>query len=172
MKKEKLMNVIEGILIVILGILIAIFGGGSVLDMYFAIVSLVCGIALLLIAIISLINNKILPFGHTVLGGALIAISIGLFIHYLTFAQLITLLVFFLLGAGAALILYSIYVLVRIGTPQGVSFLILGIALLTITILYLAVPDFRKAFWIIVGIIVALYGLLFVSMQFVKTKKK
>ena len=43
--KEKLLRIIEAIVIIALGVIIAVCGGGEALDLYFGIISLVGGVA-------------------------------------------------------------------------------------------------------------------------------
>ena len=56
--KDKIMNIIEAIVIIALGIVIAVCGGGEALDIYFGIVAIVGGVALTAIAVYSLVKTK------------------------------------------------------------------------------------------------------------------
>ena len=47
MNKEKVSQLASGIILLLLGVLIAIFGGQTVLDTYFGVVALICGAVLL-----------------------------------------------------------------------------------------------------------------------------
>ena len=38
--------------------------------------------------------------------------------------------------------------------------LVLGLVAIVVSVLYIAVPDFRNVFWIIVGVLIAVYGLV------------
>ena len=53
-----------------------------------------------------------------------------------------------------------IYLLVKKQTVPGLMNLILGIVAIVVSVLYIAVPDFRSVFWIIVGVLIAVYGLV------------
>lgn len=169
MDKNKLLGILEGAVIIALGVLIAIFGFATVVDIYFGIVAIIVGAALLGVSIYSMIK-KALTFGLLGLGTILIAIGIGLLVHQLSFGVLIPFVVFAVLGYGAALIIYGIYLLARKYTIYGVLVLIIGILLVTFAVLYLTVPEFQKAFWIAVGISIALYGVLYIV--FILTEKK
>ena len=169
MDKNKLLGILEGAVIITLGVLIAIFGFATVVDIYFGIVAIIVGAALLGVSIYSMIK-KALTFGLLGLGTILIAIGIGLLVHQLSFGVLIPFVVFAVLGYGAALIIYGIYLLARKYTIYGVLVLIIGILLVTFAVLYLTVPEFQKAFWIAVGISIALYGVLYIV--FILTEKK
>lgn len=160
MDSKKITTLIEGLVIAVLGVLIAIFGGGSVIDVYFAVISLVLGVVLLVLAGVVLAQKKVLDAGNLTLGTILVFIGSFLFTDWLSFAMLINILVIVLMGLGAALMLTGIYFLVKGAIFNGVGQLVIGALLVTFTILFITVPDFRTAFWIIAGIIIALYGVL------------
>ena len=160
MSKNKLLGVIEGAIIVALGILIAIFGFGAV-DLYFAIASTVVGAALLGVSIYGMSKNS-LDVGVLALSGVLIAIGVGLFTRYISFGILINLIVIAILGFGAALIIYGIYLIAKKYPVYGTLVLIIGVVLVTLSVLYICLADFRNVFWIIVGIVIALYGVLYI----------
>ena len=160
MSKNKLLGVIEGAIIVALGVLIAIFGFGAV-DLYFAIASTVVGAALLGVSIYGMSKNS-LDVGVLALSGVLIAIGVGLFTHYISFGILINLIVIAILGFGAALIIYGIYLIAKKYPVYGTLVLIIGVVLVTLSILYICLADFRNVLWIIVGIVIALYGVLYI----------
>ena len=160
MSKNKLLGVIEGAIIVAFGILIAIFGFGAI-DLYFAIASTVVGAALLGVSIYGMSKNS-LDVGVLALSGVLIAIGVGLFTHYISFGILINLIVIAILGFGAALIIYGIYLIAKKYPVYGTLVLIIGVVLVTLSVLYICLADFRNVFWIIVGIVIALYGVLYI----------
>ena len=160
MNKNKLLGVIEGAIIVAFGILIAIFGFGAI-DLYFAIASTVVGAALLGVSIYGMSKNS-LDVGVLALSGVLIAIGVGLFTHYISFGILINLIVIAILGFGAALIIYGIYLVAKKYPVYGTLVLIIGVVLVTLSVLYICLADFRNVFWIIVGIVIALYGVLYI----------
>lgn len=160
MNNKKLLGVIEGAIIVALGVLIAIFGFGAV-DLYFAIASTVVGAALLGVSIYGMSKNS-LDVGVLALSGVLIAIGVGLFTHYISFGILINLIVIAILGFGAALIIYGIYLIAKKYPVYGTLVLIIGVVLVTLSVLYICLADFRNMFWIIVGIVIALYGVLYI----------
>ena len=160
MNNKKLLGVIEGAIIVALGVLIAIFGFGAV-DLYFAIASTVVGAALLGVSIYGMSKNS-LDVGVLALSGVLIAIGVGLFTHYISFGILINLIVIAILGFGAALIIYGIYLITKKYPVYGTLVLIIGVVLVTLSVLYICLADFRNMFWIIVGIVIALYGVLYI----------
>ena len=160
MSKNKLLGVIEGAIIVAFGILVAIFGFGAV-DLYFAITATVVGAVLLGVSIYGMSKNA-LDVSILVLAGILIAVGVGLFTHYLSFGILVNLVVIAILGFGAALIIYGIYLIAKKYPVYGALILIIGVVLVTLSILYITLEDFRNVFWIIVGIVIALYGVLYI----------
>ena len=174
MKNDKLVNVIEGLIIVVLGILIAVVGIGNTVDLYFGVLFTAIGGILALFVLYLLSQKKELPLGITLMSGVSLAIGIALFTHYLSFAMLVNILVMAVLGFGSALIFYGIYFAVKKSVPYGVLTIVIGAATVTLVALYLNIPDFAKAFWIIVGILVAIYGALVIvfSLMDKKGKKK
>ena len=170
--KEKLLNIIEAIIIIVLGVIIAVCGGGAALDIYFGIVCIVGGVALAAIAVYTLGKTKVLPFGMTFLSVALITVAITLFIGALSFSVLIWLIVYLMLALGIALVLYGIYTIGVLKNPiAGVAQILVGAAIIVLTILFLTVEDFRTVFWIIAGILVAVYGVIMLVAALVPQKK-
>lgn len=158
MKNKKLIGVLEGLFVVVLGILIAVCGIDLTVNLYFGILAMISGVVLLGFSCFIAFNKKPLAFGLVALGGGLVSLAIGLFIGKVSLAALIPVLVFLLLGVGAGLMLYGIYSIVRVNTFYGVGQLVIGGAVVTLTICYFAVNGFATFFWIIVGILVAVYG--------------
>ncbi len=171
--KEKLLQIIEGLIIIALGVIIAVFGGGTALDIYFGIVCLVGGIALAVLSIVTLVKAKVLDFGATFLGSALLVVGIALFTDFLSFAALINLVVLLIMGLGIALVLYGLYsMLLKKDILAGICQIIIGAATIVLSILFLTVEEFRSIFWIIVGVVVAVYGVLVIITALLAKKKK
>ena len=158
MKKDKLTTMLSALLIIVLGVLVAIFGAAAVLNLYFGIAACVAGACLLAFSIVLMIRKELVPPLGVVGGAALVAIGVGLIVGKIDAGVLIGLLVFAVLGGGAGLLCYGIYLLTKKATNLGILDLIVGVAALTLAILYLAVAGFAQAFWIIVGILIAIYG--------------
>lgn len=173
MKKEKLVGILEAIVIIAFGIIIAVFGGGTALDLYFAIVALVAGAVLLIVNVYTLVKVKELNFALTFLSTALITIGVAILAKGLSFAVLIPLMAYLLLGLGAALILYGLFVALRKSLFYGIGQMVVGAILATLVIIFLTVPEFAHAFWIILGVVIAVYGALLLIFTLVdKTGKK
>lgn len=158
MDKEKLTNVLEGAVILVFGIVIAVCGIGEAIDLWFGIGFTVTGAVLATFAIVSLARGTELSLAPVFLAAACLTLGICLFTDWLSFAVLANIFVCLVLALGAALIFHGIYALVKVSKVFGLGEVILGALLLTFAILYFTVPDFRQAFWIIVGILVAIYG--------------
>ena len=159
---NKIAKVLEGAVLVALGVLVAIYGGGAVVDIYFGIVCLIAGLCLLGIAGLSMIgqNKRPLNVSDLLMGSILTAIGICLFTPWLSFAVLIDLFVIVILGLGAGLIILGLYSLANKVLFSGVGEVVIGALMVTFSIIYKVNPDFHKAFWIIIGILIAIYGVL------------
>lgn len=172
MKKEKLLAIIEGVIIAALGVLIAIFGGGAVLDTYIAIVCLVLGVAFAVVSIIAYANTRVLAFSNVFISAALIVLGIGLLVGWISFAVFIILLVLILMGLGFALIIHGIYSLSKKALLLGIGEIVFGALAVTFSFLYIYVPEFQQAFWIVVGILIALFGILLIVSALLDKKSK
>ena len=155
---QLVINVLEGIIIIVLGILIAVCGIDATVNIYFGVLAVVLGAAAAGFSIYLLAKEGEMPLGITVLAGALIALGVGLFTGYISLGVFINILVIALLGVGAALVVYGVYFFVKVNKLGGLIQIIVGAALVTLTIVYINVPEFVKYFWIIVGILIAVYG--------------
>ena len=171
MNKEKVSQLASGIILLLLGVLIAIFGGQTVLDTYFGVVALICGAVLLGLVIYQIAKKSAFNAFALILGCVLIAIGIALFTPFLSFSVIINILVVAILGVGAGLVCIGVYMLAKKDTINGLINLIVGIVLIVLAVLYINVADFRKAFWIIVGILVAIYGVLQIINATISTRK-
>ena len=157
---DKNKTLISGIFCIILGVLIAIFGGQTVLDIYFGVVALVSGLCLISYGVYAMSKKQPVPSTSFILGFVLSAVGITLFTNYLTVGDLFNFLVIVILGSGVGILCYGIYLLAKKETVPGLMNLALGIVGVVVSVLYIAVDDFRSLFWIIVGILIAVYGLV------------
>lgn len=171
MKNIDITKVISGIVAIVVGILIAVLGIGDVMNTYLAILAIVGGSALLILSCYTLYTQKLLPLSPLAIGGALIAIGVGVFTNYISFEILIWILVFSLFGVGSALVVFGIYVLIKRNKALGIGFIVIGGGLIALAACYLAFVDFRKVFWIIVGILIAVSGALDVVYALLEKKK-
>ena len=167
---QLVINVLEGIIIIVLGILIAVCGIDATVNIYFGVLAIVLGAAAAGFSIYLLVKEGAMPLGITLLSGALIALGVSLFTGYVSLGVFISILVITLLGVGAALVVYGVYFLVKVNKLGGLIQIIVGAALVALTVVYITVPDFAKYFWIIVGILIAVYGAFSVIFAIVNKK--
>lgn len=157
---KKVAKVLEGAVLIVLGVLVAIFGGGTAVDIYFGIIALITGLCLLALAFIALAQRKILDVGDLLMGTILTTIGVCLFTPWLTFSALIDLFVVIILGLGIGLIILGILALAKKALFAGIGEIVIGALLVTFAIIFKVNPDFHVAFWIIVGVLIAIYGVL------------
>ena len=172
MKKELFGKVLCGLAIIALGVLIAFYGPAEVLNLYFGIVACSVGGAFVIYGIFLLSKRESVPSFAFISGGALIAIGVGFLAGRIDTSVFVSLIVFAVLGIGAGVTLYGIYLLGQKINFVSIIHLAGGIATLTFAILYLAIDKFAKVFWIVIGILIALYGLISIVMLFIPKKEK
>ena len=170
MKKEKLFTILSGAILVALGVLIAIFQIGA-LDLYFGIIAIIGGAVLLAYGIYLLIKKSGVNGSSVILACVLLALGITLVIHFVSFGALIPLILTLLIGGGTGLVLVGVYEIAKKNTFGGLVNILIGVAAITLSVLYIAVEGFRDAFWIIVGVLVAIYGVLVIVGAFLGKKK-
>ncbi len=159
MNKEKLSKILTFAVVIAMGVLIAIFGTDAI-DIYLGVVACVAGVVVLADTIYLLTRKEKLVATPFIVSLVLIAIGITLFADYISFELFVKILVVVILGTGVGLLCYGIYLLAHKETSGGILNAVMGVVALVLAILYMAVPDFSKAFWIIVGIVIAVYGAL------------
>lgn len=170
MNKEKLSKILTCTVLIVLGILIAIFGTGAI-DVYLGVVACVAGVVVLADTIFLITRKEKLVATPFVLSLVLLAIGITLFTHWISFAAIVNFLVVVILGTGAGLLCYGIYLLAHKETSNGLLNMVMGVVAIVLAVLYIAVPDFAKAFWIIVGVVIAVYGVLGLVFTLIEKKK-
>lgn len=170
---NKIINILESIVVIALGIIVAVCGGGEALDIYFAIICLVGGVALFILATVGLAKTKALDLSSTLISGALIAVGIALFTPYLSFSALINLVVVIIIGFGAALVLFGIYaLLIAKNALFGIGQILVGAVAIVMAVLFITVREFEKVFWIIAGILIIIYGVLSLVTTLIDKKAK
>ena len=158
---KKLVAICEGVLLIVIGVLIAIFGGKDVMDMVFGILFIISGAAFGVLASVTTIKTKVLPLGLTFVAlaslffGILLVMSKATVMHVVGYAMIAA------VGLGAALFLKGLHILiVRKLVFTGIGQMVIGAGISTVAILYLFGPEgFYSVFWIVVGVLVAVYGL-------------
>lgn len=171
MKNEKLVQILEGLLILVVGILIAVFGIQTVVDTYFGILFLVGGVALFIVELVNLVKVGKLTFAGLFSGAAASALGACLLAGYISFGVLVNIIVVLIIAFGFALLVYGVYAVVKVNKGYGIGQIIIGALAALMGVLYITFPGFRTAFWIVVGILIALYG-GFVFFYALLSKKK
>ena len=169
---KKLSTIIEGAVVIALGVLIAVFGGVSVLGTYFGIMFIIAGAFALALAFVALFNTEVLGYGGLFIGGAFIALGTALLIHPELFAFIVYIVVLLVIAAGSALVVYGVFTIVKHSIFYGIGQIVVGAIAITLAVLFLTVPEFRKVFWIIVGVLVALYGVAIIVSAFLSNCEK
>ena len=168
---NKVSRVLEGAVLLALGIIIAVCGIGTAIDIYFGIAFTVAGVCILLLGIIGLSKKNADSLANLILGSVLLTIGICLFTPWLSFAPLVNLLVIAILGLGIGLILTGSYCIAKKLLLSGVGQLVIGVLMVVFTIIYKVNPDFSQVFWIVVGVLVAIYGALVIVSALIAKKK-
>lgn len=158
---KKIMTIVEGAALIVLGILLAIFGGQAVLDFYFGIIFVVAGALFIAVCIIGLLKTKELIFGFVFAAVAFMLFGIFLLTKRYTFDAFVYAIILLIVGGGLALVLYGVYTLIRYSLFVGVGQIVVGAVVATLGFCYIFIHEFYTAFWIIAGIIVALYGVFY-----------
>lgn len=169
---NKVMDVLRGAFIIVLGILLAVVGVGTALDTYFAVTFIVSGVLLVALAIYSTVKK--LEFGTLgfILGGILLTLATALLLGKLSFAVLIDIFIFGLMGLGFGLIAVGIAALIRRDFLYGIVEILVGGLFILFTALYLGIPEFAQAFWIIVGVLLIVLGVAIILFALIGKKPR
>lgn len=169
-KRKKLISVFECVLTIVIGVLIAVFGTKAV-NMYFGILFIISGAAALAFECYLFITAKKMTFGPTFGGAALIVVGSFLVAEKLSVDYFVYLAIIVLLAFGAALLIYGTYYAAKVNGAYGCGLIVIGAGALVVSILCLTDTLKQEAFWIIVGVLVALCGLCALVKLFVDKKK-
>lgn len=157
-RKDFLIQVLQAVILIAFGIIIAVCGPSAAIDTWFGIGFLVGGVMLLVLAIVKLAKIGLLPFPETFLSVALVTLGIALLAKGLSFGVLVPIFVYLVLALGIALVFHGVYMLVKKQVAYGICEILAGALAIVFVSLYLCIPDFATAFWIVIGILVAVYG--------------
>lgn len=170
--KNKVIQILEAAIVIAFGFIMMFNGGNSALNTYFGVVCIVGGVVFACLSLVTLIQNKVVPFGFLALASILIVFAVAIFMERLDMGLIIWLMVYALMGLGFALALFGVYSILKGNVLPGVVQIVLGAALVVLTAFYCGTDDFRRAFWIIAGIVVVLYGVLLVVSVLLSEKTK
>jgi len=156
---KKTLNIVEGIAAVILGVLIAVFGGVATLNLYFSILFIAAGVGILAFDIAALVKTGLLSFALTFFGIAIATLGIGMLVNGDIFAAFVSVVFLVIIAAGATLVAVGVWSIFKKAVFFGIGQIFAGTAGITIAVLYVALPGFARFFWVIVGVLVAMFGL-------------
>lgn len=171
MSKSKAYSIVEGILLIIIGILMACsIVEPSILNYLLGGVALIFGLFLFIkCATESSKVNLLLP--GSMLSAVLVALGIGLMINYFDFVGLLThVIVLAILAIGIVFILDSIIKFVNKHTKIGVIELLIGAILIIFAILLMTINEIYSYLWVITGILICIYGVYYLAYALVKRK--
>lgn len=165
---KKLVAIIEGALLITIGVLIAVFGGKDVMDMVFGILFIISGAAFACLSCLTMVKTKILPLGVTFAAATALFFGILLVASKDTVMDAVRYAMIATAGLGAALFLKGLHVLIAKKLAfTGVGQMVIGAGITVVSVLYLFPPEgFFKVFWIIVGVLIAVGGLYTCLMGF------
>ena len=170
MSKEKLRDIAYGAFVIVLGILVLVCGAGTAVNTYIGVVSIIAGLLLLGFGIYSVAKNNIIPATFVIMGSVLIVTAIALFAEKLSFAVLIDLFVFIIMGIGVGFVVVGIFTLAKVNKLLGIIQICVGAFCILLTALYLGVNDFRTAFWYVAGALIIVYGVFVIIATLVNKK--
>ena len=159
--EKKFLAICEGAAAIVLGILLAAFGGQAVLDVYFGIIFVIGGALMLVLTAIGLARTRALLFGFLFAGVAMTLIGSFMLANYYSFGYFVYTIILLIIAAGFSLVLYGIYTIVKFNLFYGIGQIVVGAIAATLGFCYLFVPEFYQAFWIIVGVVIAVYGVFY-----------
>lgn len=169
---EKLKGLLGGAIALALGILLAVLDPDHTMNTYLAIVSLVFGGGLLCFCCFLLIKRAPLMLLPLAIAGVLITYGVAVLTDKLSYMVLFNGFVpFAFVGIGVALALYGLYTTFKFSAVYGLTQLVFGGGLAALSLCYIFIPDFHRAFWIIAGILIAVGGGLQILLALFKKRK-
>lgn len=173
MSKQKALNLVQSILFIIVGILVACsIIQPNILNIILAIVLLVLGVFIFIkSATSSKTVNLLLPDG--ILGIILIGVSIAMFPGKIDVISPLTMVLkIAITSTGGLFIIDSIIKFCRKRTNTGIMELVIGAILLALGLMLLLWDEFGKYLWVISGVLLAVYGVYLLIITIIKLSKK
>lgn len=171
LSKTRALKIIQAILLIVVGILIAC----SIISQDF--IKYIVGIALVVLGAFDLFRSVydtksfIMPIG--VIGGVLLGIGIAVMCDYVQLIQVLQNIIFVsLIVLGSLLLIDSIVKLALKRTNTGITELIIGAILLVIGILFVCIPEMTEYCWVAFGVVLVLYGLYSLVISIIAISKK
>ena len=170
---KKVAAILNGLIVITLGLVVAIAGAGQAFDLALGIVLLVDAAILLAEMGLILRATKILPVAHTVAFALFFVFGLALVAGWFGMGGfLLALLIWGIIAVGGALVLLGTWTIVKGLVFTGIGQIVVGAVAMTLAILTMKVPGMYQAFNIILGVIVTGYGLLLLVMALTGLGKK
>lgn len=163
LSKTRALRIIQSVVMIIVGILIAC----SIVDEQ--IVNIILGVALLALGLYWLFQavyeTKSFISPGALIGGIFVGIGVSALAKAINLNQILTSIVSIIIAVvGALLIIEGIIKLIQHKDTVGIISLVLGVIALVLGICLLAIPDFSTYCLLIFGIFLAVYGVYTLTM--------
>lgn len=157
MTKTKTYKIIESIILIVIGILIACsIINSNILNYVLGAALLVYGLYLIIASVI-ILQSFILP--KAIVGGVLAGIGIAILASYMQpVSLLVSCIVVGITAIGVLFLINSILRFAKHLTTLGVTEAIIGVILLTFGLMFICWADFKAYLWLIFGVLLAIYG--------------
>ena len=173
MSKQKAYTLVESILFIIVGVLIACsIIQPNILNIVMAIFVLILGIFFFTKSVTeSSKNSLLLPGG--LWGAVLIGVSIAMFANALDIiSPLSTIIMVGIISIGALILIDAIIKLFKNHQKAGISELIIALILIALGLMLLLWAEFRSYLWVIFGVLLAIFGAYLLITTIIKLYKK
>lgn len=173
MSKQKAYTLVESILFIIVGVLIACsIIQPNILNIVMAIFVLILGIFFFTKSVTeSSKNSLLLPGG--LWGAVLIGVSIAMFANALDIiSPLSTIIMVGIISIGALILIDAIIKLFKNHQKSGISELIIALILIALGLMLLLWAEFRSYLWVIFGVLLAIFGAYLLITTIIKLSKK
>ena len=173
MSKQKAYTLVESILFIIIGVLIACsIIQPNILNIVMAIFVLILGIFFFTKSVTeSSKNSLLLPGG--LWGAVLIGVSIAMFANALDIiSPLSTIIMVGIISIGALILIDAIIKLFKNHQKSGISELIIALILIALGLMLLLWAEFRSYLWVIFGVLLAIFGAYLLITTIIKLSKK
>ena len=173
MSKQKAYTLVESILFIIVGVLIACsIIQPNILNIVMAIFVLILGIFFFTKSVTeSSKNSLLLPGG--LWGAVLIGVSIAMFANALDIiSPLSTIIMVGIISIGALILIDAIIKLFKNHQKSGISELIIALILIALGLMLLLWAEFRSYLWVIFCVLLAIFGAYLLITTIIKLSKK
>ena len=174
MSKQKAYTLVESILFIIVGVLIACsIIQPNILNIVMAIFVLILGIFFFTKSVSeSSKNSLLLPGG--LWGAVLIGVSIAMFANAPLdiISPLSTIIMVGIISIGALILIDAIIKLFKNHQKSGISELIIALILIALGLMLLLWAEFRSYLWVIFGVLLAIFGAYLLITTIIKLSKK